>query len=79
MAAIMTIVIAHDAAGVRWQAGQHASEINKIREDLQNIYKLLTGELVGKNRKHLKEILGHKPLEVFMGGLLGVLIAYIFR
>lgn len=78
MAAVLTIVVAHDAAGLRWQAGQHASEINKIRDDLQKLFKSISGtDHIDEHRKQLKELLGHKPLEVFMGALLGISIAYI--
>ncbi|MEW6624457.1 MAG: divergent PAP2 family protein [Bacillota bacterium] len=75
---VLTVIVAHDAAGVRWQAGKHASEINKIREDVRKLYKAIAAhEPPEKNIKQLKELLGHKPLEVVMGGILGVFVAYI--
>lgn len=80
IAAIVTIVVAHDAAGLCWQAGQHASEINKIRDDLQKLFNSISGnEHIDEHRDQLKELLGHKPLEVFMGALLGISVAYILR
>ncbi len=36
------------------------------------------GDLVRQNRKALKEFLGHTPLEVIAGALLGILIAMIY-
>lgn len=34
--------------------------------------------MTGENRKMLKEFLGHTPLEVLAGALLGILIAMIY-
>ncbi|KUO48923.1 MAG: hypothetical protein APF76_09755 [Desulfitibacter sp. BRH_c19] len=75
---VLTLIVAHDAAGVRWQAGKHASEINKIREDLTKLVQAIsTNEPPLKNRKELKELLGHRPLEVILGGITGVIVAII--
>ncbi len=75
---VLTVIVAHDAAGVRWQAGKHATEINRIRKDLHNLYQAIsTHESQESNRKQLKELLGHKPLEVIMGAIWGVLIAFL--
>ena len=77
---VLTLIVAHDAAGVRWQAGKHASEINKIREDLHNLIQAIsTHEQPKKNRKELKELLGHKPLEVVLGAITGILVAIILK
>ncbi|WP_028308519.1 divergent PAP2 family protein [Desulfitibacter alkalitolerans] len=73
---VLTLIVAHDAAGVRWQAGKHASEINKIREDLHRLLQSISdNEPPLKHRKELKELLGHKPLEVILGGVMGIIIA----
>lgn len=63
----ITMIIAHDASGVRRQAGMHAERIN-----------LLFGELLKGHlwdEKELKEVIGHTPLEVVGGIILGVVIA----
>ncbi|MDP1544467.1 MAG: divergent PAP2 family protein [Anaerolineales bacterium] len=63
----VTMIIAHDAAGVRRQAGKHAERIN-----------LLFGELLHGHmwsEDELKEIIGHTPLEVIGGIILGLLVA----
>ncbi len=75
---VFTLIVAHDAAGVRWQAGKHASEINKLRDDLQKLFQTISTQKPPEtNRKQLKELLGHKPLEVFMGALLGIIVTYL--
>lgn len=63
----IAMIVIYDAAGVRRQAGMHAEKINDIIEEL----------FQGKplNEEKLKEVLGHTPIEVIGGVLLGVAIA----
>ena len=57
----------NDAAGVRRQAGMHARMINRLVEEL------FPGQTFDRSR--LKEVLGHSPLEVIAGVLLGLFTA----
>lgn len=67
--AVISFIIMYDATGVRWEAGQQAAVINRIVEILQNPdIKLET---------QLKEILGHTPLQVFAGIILGITFGVI--
>ena len=78
---ILAMIVMYDAMGVRRAAGTHAREINKIKkkfyrplnDDEEEIY-----ELNDIEKKELKELLGHTPLEVLAGALLGILIAMVF-
>ena len=63
----ITMVVTYDAAGVRQQAGIHAQRINVIFEEL------LRGHPI--NEKDLREVLGHTPMEVAGGILLGLVVA----
>ena len=63
-------VVMYDAAGVRRAAGRQAVVLNKIVEDLYS-----KEHVVKKER--LKELIGHTPVEVFVGALLGFLIAVL--
>jgi acid phosphatase family membrane protein YuiD len=63
----ITMIVTYDAAGVRQQAGIHAQRINIIFEEL------LRGHPI--NEKDLRVVLGHTPLEVVGGILLGLLVA----
>ncbi len=64
---ILSVIVMNDAFGVRWQAGRQAQVINKmIMELFQN-----TDQFDVK----LKEIIGHTPFQVFMGALLGFVVA----
>ncbi len=63
----ITMIVTYDAAGVRKQAGIHAQRINIIFEEL------LRGHPINEN--DLREVLGHTPLEVAGGILLGLVVA----
>jgi acid phosphatase family membrane protein YuiD len=67
IAVAITMIVVHDAAGVRRQAGIHAERINLLFEEL------LKGHIWGE--KELKEVIGHTPLEVVGGILLGFFVA----
>ena len=66
------LITMYDAAGVRRAAGKQAACLNKIIMDL---YKQDLQEAGGR----LKELLGHTPLQVFVGAIFGVLYAYYFH
>lgn len=63
----ITMIVTYDAAGVRQQAGIHARRINIIFEEL------LKGHPISE--VDLREVLGHTPLEVTGGILLGLIVA----
>jgi len=67
IAVAITMVVVYDAAGVRRQAGIHAQRINVLFNEL------LHGHML--NEKDLREVLGHTPLEVVGGILLGLIVA----
>ena len=71
LAAVISLVVMYDASGVRRQAGRHASLINEIIEHIEH-----TG--IKLDRK-LKTLLGHSPVEVFAGAILGIVVAIIFQ
>jgi len=62
------LIVMYDAAGVRRAAGKQAACLNKI---IMDVYKQELKEAGGK----LKELLGHTPLQVFVGALFGVIYA----
>ena len=70
ISAVMSFVVMYDAAGVRRSAGQQAAILNKLVESVMNAD-------FSKTEKRLKELLGHTPIEVFAGAILGVIIAII--
>ena len=69
IAVAITMIVVHAAAGVRRQAGMHAERINLLFDEL------LKGHMWDENA--LKEVIGHTPLEVIGGILLGLLVAFV--
>lgn len=67
---VLAIVVMYDAAGIRRAAGEQAKVLNQMMEDLEK------GD-ISEFDIHLKELLGHTPLEVFSGALLGIMIPVI--
>ncbi|MBQ8175359.1 MAG: divergent PAP2 family protein [Clostridia bacterium] len=68
---IFASVVMYDATGVRRAAGEQAKLLNQIVADLFS----------GKpeyTEKALKELIGHTPLQVVMGALLGIVIGLFF-
>ena len=63
----LTMIVTYDAAGVRQQAGIQAQRINLLFDEL------LRGHPI--NQKDLREVIGHTPLEVAGGILLGLIVA----
>lgn len=66
IAMVMAFVVMYDAAGVRRAAGKQARILNKILETPR----LTTLQVQEK----LVEVLGHTPIQVFVGAILGVVI-----
>jgi len=61
------MVVMYDAAGVRRASGKQAEILNiMIREVIEH---------KGLKEERLKELIGHTPVEVIVGGLLGIIIA----
>lgn len=67
--AVTSMVVMYDAAGVRRAAGQQAEVINLLVENIENAGIVLD--------KKLKELLGHTPIEVACGALLGIIVALV--
>ncbi|MCM1370594.1 MAG: divergent PAP2 family protein [Clostridium sp.] len=62
---VFTLIIAYDSMGLRMQSGKQAQAINLIVDELfENDIKF--------NFRKLKEQLGHQPLEVLGGIILGI-------
>lgn len=64
---ILAAIVMYDATGVRRAAGEQAKLLNHIVTDL------FSGD-PNYSQKALKELIGHTPLQVVMGALLGLII-----
>jgi len=71
LAASFAIVVMFDAQGVRRASGRQARILNKIMDDIYWQKKI--------HDNQLRELIGHTPIEVIAGFLLGVTIAFLAR
>lgn len=63
-AVVFALIVMYDAAGIRQAAGKQAKILNKMMLEVFNDDQL--------DEPHLKELLGHTPLQVVVGSLLGI-------
>ena len=66
----VALVVMYDAAGIRRAAGKQAAVLNEIVAELQ-AHRGITEE-------KLKELLGHTPVEVIAGAILGIIVSTLF-
>ncbi len=70
IATIFAIIVMYDAAGVRQAAGKQARILNQMVEELfSDDHKF--------NEEKLKELLGHTPVQVIAGSVLGIAISWL--
>ncbi|MFD1708661.1 divergent PAP2 family protein [Siminovitchia sediminis] len=82
VSAVFAIIVMFDATGVRRQAGEHAIVLNQLSADFQRFIeeaKDWPEKPEHEKRDELKELLGHKPVEVFFGALTGIFISLVFH
>lgn len=71
MSLVFAFVVAYDAMGLRMESGRQAEAINRIVDEIFN-------KNIKEGIAHLKEELGHNPIEVLMGMILGVFTSVFF-
>lgn len=67
----LCIIVMRDATGVRLEAGKQAKVLNRIIRDL------FSHEHHGEINANLKELVGHTPLQVFVGALVGIALPFL--
>ena len=70
---ILAMVVMYDAAGVRRETGKQAKVLNAMLRDNPFEWK---DEVLDQK---LKELVGHTPLQVTAGAILGIIIAILLR
>lgn len=70
IALIFALIVMYDACGVRQAAGKQAKVLNEIvnTPGLSNI----------QVQEKLQEALGHTPIQVFVGAIIGIIAGFIF-
>lgn len=69
---VFALVVLYDACGVRYETGKQAHVLNEIMSNPD--FELANMDFNGK----LEELVGHTPVQVFMGALIGLIIGLIF-
>lgn len=69
MSFVFSLVVMYDAAGIRRAAGKQAKMLNKIIET--------PGLKLNEVQEKLVEVLGHTPIQVLVGAVLGVIVGLI--
>jgi uncharacterized protein len=79
IAVIVSLIVMHDAMGVRRHAGYHAEVLNTLLADFNLLIETLKNPSLKKteSRDKLKELLGHQPAEVFFGAITGIIVGYL--
>ena len=71
IAFLFAIIVMGDAAGVRAETGKQSKVLNRIMKDL------FDPEHQAEINQNLKELVGHTPLQVVMGALLGMALPFL--
>ena len=69
---LLAIIVMHDAMGVRLETGKQAKVIKEIAELMESLGKDVS------NEEKLKEFVGHTPVQVTAGALLGIIVALLW-
>lgn len=74
IATILAIIVMHDAMGVRLETGKQAAIINDMMELMKNM-----GNAMKSPHERLTEFVGHTPLQVAAGAILGVCFSLLIN
>ena len=68
---MLAIIVMHDAVGVRQETGKQAKIIKDLASFMESLGRDITDE------EKLKEFVGHTPLQVTAGAIIGALVALL--
>ncbi|MDO8260120.1 MAG: divergent PAP2 family protein, partial [Candidatus Magasanikbacteria bacterium] len=68
---VLTVITIRDAIGFRQYLGQHGKILNVLVKDLKD------DELLDESYPELLEKIGHTPLQVLVGSLIGFFVSLI--
>ncbi|MGI8315695.1 divergent PAP2 family protein [Halobacillus mangrovi] len=82
VACVFTIIVMFDSTGVRRQTGEQAIMLNILLKDFNRFVSEARdwgNKEEYQKKEELKELLGHQPIEVFFGGLTGILLTFLLH
>ena len=68
---MLAIIVMHDAMGVRQETGKQAKIIKDLASFMESLGRDITDE------EKLKEFVGHTPLQVTAGAIIGALVSLL--
>lgn len=74
IACVFAIVVMYDARGVRRETGNQAEVLNQIMDFFNNE----NPGTIKFTQENLKELIGHTPLQVLIGAIFGIAVAFCF-
>ncbi|WP_062440659.1 divergent PAP2 family protein [Thalassobacillus devorans] len=77
LAVVFGVIVMYDAQGIRRHTGEIAKLVNELEDSFATISKDFPSLEFVQREKELKELLGHQPLEVLGGALLGTALGLI--
>lgn len=75
IASVLAIITMHDAMGVRYETGEQAKVLNQMIEQWIDVSEKNAPLL---QNLHLKEMVGHTPLQVVAGVVVGVFVGFLY-
>ncbi|MGN0661733.1 MAG: divergent PAP2 family protein [Faecalibacterium sp.] len=75
VACVIAIITMHDAMGVRHETGEQAKVLNRMLQEWIEISEKNSPFL---QNMHLKEMVGHTPLQVLAGVAVGVIVGLVY-
>lgn len=75
VACVVAIITMHDAMGVRHETGEQAKVLNQMIDQWIEVSEQNAPFL---QNMHLKEMVGHTPLQVVAGFLVGVVVGFLY-
>ena len=75
VASVVAIITMHDAMGVRHETGEQAKVLNQMIEEWIDISEKISPFL---QNMHLKEMVGHTPLQVMAGMVVGIVVGCLY-
>ncbi|KMZ62582.1 Acid phosphatase/vanadium-dependent haloperoxidase-related protein [Zostera marina] len=69
---VLAAIVMYDASGIRLHAGRQAEILNQIVCEFPAEHPL-------SNSRPLRELLGHTPLQVVVGAILGSFVSFLLR
>ena len=75
VAFVFAIIVMHDATGVRRETGKQAIVILDILSTLNDV---ILEKDDNVRRQKLKTMVGHTPMQVFFGAILGIVVSILY-